>query len=129
MHFVLSKRGCEACEYGTYIHAISLQQKGENVAGLVNLNMDIDYDLKREADALFGAMGMSLSTAISIFVRQAVQEQAMPFQIRMDEGEQFHELLDAMRADARQQGFMTDEEISAEIQAARAEIRTAGKIA
>ena len=94
------------------------------MAGLTSLNIKIDRDLKSEADALFNAMGMTLSTAVNIFVRQAVQEQAIPFQIQLNEKGQFHKLLDSMRADGAKRGFMTEEEINAEIQAARAEIKS-----
>ena len=47
-----------------------------------NLNIKIDRDLKLRADKLFNEMGMNLTTAVNVFVRQAVLEQAIPFQIR-----------------------------------------------
>jgi DNA-damage-inducible protein J len=47
-----------------------------------NLNIRIDRDLKTRADTLFNAMGMNLTTAVNVFVRQAVQEQAIPFRIQ-----------------------------------------------
>jgi len=93
------------------------------MAELTTLNVKIDRDLKYEADTLFNAMGMTLSTAINVFVRQAVQEQAIPFQIHLNERGQFRKLLTSMRAEAEAHGYMTDEEINAEIQAARAEIK------
>lgn len=46
-----------------------------------NLNIRIDRDLKTKADRLFNDMGMSLTTAVNIFVRQAVLERAIPFKI------------------------------------------------
>lgn len=96
------------------------------MADLTRLNIKIDGDLKREADALFNAMGMTLSTAVNIFVRQSVQEQAIPFQIQLNANVRFHKLLDSMRAEAAMRGFMTDEEINKEIQAARGEIKSSG---
>jgi cytochrome P450 len=42
---------------------------------------------------------------------------------QIDDKRRFHELLDSMRAKASKRGFMTDDEINAEIQAARAEAR------
>jgi len=94
------------------------------MAGLTSLNIKIDRDLKREADALFNAMGMTLSTAVNVFVRQAVQEQAIPFQIQLNEKGQFHKILNSMRANAAMRGFMTDEEINNEIKAVRMEIKS-----
>ncbi|MCL1981973.1 MAG: type II toxin-antitoxin system RelB/DinJ family antitoxin [Clostridiales bacterium] len=49
-----------------------------------NLNIRIDRDLKTKADRLFNDMGMSLTTAVNIFVRQAVLERAIPFKIHRD---------------------------------------------
>ena len=46
-----------------------------------NINIQMDSDLKVQADALFGELGMDLSTAFNIFVRQALREGRIPFNI------------------------------------------------
>ena len=46
-----------------------------------NLTIRIDSSLKDEAESLFKDLGMSLSTAFNIFLRQAVRMQAIPFSI------------------------------------------------
>jgi DNA-damage-inducible protein J len=51
------------------------------MAEATNLNIRIDRDLKIQADRLFTDMGMNLTTAINVFVRQAVLERAIPFKI------------------------------------------------
>ncbi|GHS92650.1 hypothetical protein AGMMS50276_01030 [Synergistales bacterium] len=51
------------------------------MAGVTNLNIKIDRDLKAQADRLFSDMGMNLTTAVNVFVRQAVLEKAIPFRI------------------------------------------------
>ncbi len=51
------------------------------MAEVTNLNIKIDRDLKVKADRLFHEMGMNLTTAVNVFVRQAVLEQAIPFKI------------------------------------------------
>jgi DNA-damage-inducible protein J len=96
------------------------------VAETTSLNIKVDRDLKTQADTLFNAMGMTLTTAVNVFIRQAVQEQAIPFKIHLDDKNRFHELLDSMRSEAAKRGFMSDEEINAEIQAARAEMKARG---
>ena len=48
---------------------------------ITNLNIKINRDLKIKADKLFKEMGMNLTTAVNIFVRQAVLERAIPFRI------------------------------------------------
>ena len=95
------------------------------MSNLASLNVKIDRDVKREADSIANAMGMTLSTAINIFVRQMVNERAIPFKIHLTDNDaiQFHKLLDDMRAVAAERGFMSDDEINTEIQAARAEMK------
>lgn len=44
-------------------------------------NIRIDTDLKRQAQQLFSDLGMDMTTAVNIFLRQAVREQAIPFRI------------------------------------------------
>lgn len=47
----------------------------------VNVTFRVDDELKKQADALFSELGMSLATAFNIFLRQAVREQQIPFSI------------------------------------------------
>ena len=88
---------------------------------LTSISVKIDKDLKAEADRLFNALGIPISTAMNIFIRQAVQKQAIPFEIALDEKAQFKALLNSMRAKAAMHGFLSDEEINAEIAAVRSE--------
>jgi len=48
-----------------------------------NLSIRIDRDLKAEADQMFSALGMNLTTAITVFVRQAVRQKKIPFEIAL----------------------------------------------
>ena len=47
----------------------------------VSTNIKIDPDLKRESQILFEQLGLNLSTAINMFLRQSVREQAIPFRV------------------------------------------------
>ena len=47
----------------------------------VNVTFRVDEDIKQQADALFSELGMSLSTAFNIFLRQSVREQRLPFMV------------------------------------------------
>ncbi len=40
---------------------------------------------KAQADALFGELGMNLSTAFNIFVRQSLREGGIPFDISLNQ--------------------------------------------
>ena len=54
------------------------------MADTTNLSIRIDRDLKDEADTVFNALGMNLTTAITVFVRQAVRQKKIPFEISLD---------------------------------------------
>lgn len=46
-----------------------------------NTNISIDSELKKKAVVLFKDFGLDLSTAITLFLSQAVREQRIPFEI------------------------------------------------
>lgn len=48
----------------------------------ISTNISLDPSLKKAAQELFSELGMDLTTAITIFLKQAVREQAFPFTIR-----------------------------------------------
>ncbi|MCL2747148.1 MAG: type II toxin-antitoxin system RelB/DinJ family antitoxin [Oscillospiraceae bacterium] len=93
------------------------------MSDLASLNVKIDRSVKKEADSIANAMGMTLSTAINIFVRQMVNERAIPFRIHIvgNETAQFHQLIDSIRNENKAKGFLTDDEINEEIKAYRTE--------
>jgi DNA-damage-inducible protein J len=69
------------------------------MADVTNLNIKIDRSLKAEADRLFSEMGMNLTTAVNVFVRQAVLERAIPFKInRSNTNERTSESIEQRRA-------------------------------
>ena len=49
-----------------------------------NISIRMDSELKAQADALFNELGMNLSTAFNIFVRQSLREGRIPFEIGLE---------------------------------------------
>ena len=49
--------------------------------GTVNTSVKLDEETKKEAQKLFKDLGLNLSTAINIFLKQAVREKGIPFYI------------------------------------------------
>lgn len=45
------------------------------------INIRTDKTTKSQAEKLFDSFGMSMSTAINVFLKQAVREQRIPFDI------------------------------------------------
>ena len=50
-----------------------------------NISIRMDSDLKIQADKLFNELGMNLSTAFNIFVRQSLLEGRIPFNISLNQ--------------------------------------------
>ncbi len=47
----------------------------------VSTNISIDADVKKKAVELFADLGMDLSTAINVYLKKAIAEQGIPFEI------------------------------------------------
>ena len=48
----------------------------------INVTNRMDEKLKAQAEKLFSDLGLSLSSAITMFVKQAVREQRIPFEVK-----------------------------------------------
>ena len=46
-----------------------------------NISIRMDTDLKAAAEELYSELGMNLSTAFNIFVRQSLRDGGIPFKI------------------------------------------------
>lgn len=49
-----------------------------------NISIRMDSELKAQADELFAELGMNLSTAFNIFVRQSLRDGGIPFIISLN---------------------------------------------
>jgi DNA-damage-inducible protein J len=46
-----------------------------------NINIRIDETVKKQAESLFSELGLNMTTAFNIFVRQALRQRKIPFEI------------------------------------------------
>jgi DNA-damage-inducible protein J len=46
-----------------------------------NINIRVDNEVKKEAQDVFASLGMDMTTAINIFLRQAIRLRSIPFVI------------------------------------------------
>jgi DNA-damage-inducible protein J len=51
---------------------------------MANVNIRVDDTLKHEAESIFSALGLSISTATNAFYRQVVRYGGIPFELRID---------------------------------------------
>ena len=47
----------------------------------VKINVNVDKQTKHDAEVLFEAIGMNMTTAINVFLRKAVQSRGIPFDV------------------------------------------------
>lgn len=50
-----------------------------------SMSIRLDSEVKEQAQQVFSNLGMDMTTAINIFLRQAIQYQGLPFDVRLDE--------------------------------------------
>ena len=58
-----------------------------------SMSIRLDSEVKEQAQQVFNNLGMDMTTAINIFLRQAIQYQGLPFDVRLDENRQLLEVL------------------------------------
>lgn len=49
-----------------------------------SMNIRMDSEVKKKAEALFGEIGMNMTTAINIFLKQAIRENGIPFELKIN---------------------------------------------
>lgn len=47
-----------------------------------NINVRVDANLKQSAEALFADLGLNMSTAITMFLKSAVNHGGIPFEVK-----------------------------------------------
>ena len=48
---------------------------------MAQVNIRIDDDLKRRADNIFNELGLNMTTAFNMFIRQTIRQGGIPFEI------------------------------------------------
>ena len=87
------------------------------------MTIRVDETIKRRFEEFCYDVGMNMSVAVNMFIRASLKERRIPFPIESAKPSNGLLLLRELRAEAESRGFLTDEEIDAEIQAARADIK------
>ncbi|MFA7147489.1 MAG: type II toxin-antitoxin system RelB/DinJ family antitoxin [Syntrophomonadaceae bacterium] len=54
------------------------------MANTTNLNIRVDEELKRRAEAIFAELGLNMSSAMNIFLRYCVRYGGIPFELRIE---------------------------------------------
>lgn len=51
------------------------------MSATTNVSIRMDIDLKKQAEELFSDLGLNMTVAMTMFLRQAVRNQGIPFEI------------------------------------------------
>ncbi len=55
------------------------------MAATTNFSVRMDIDLKKQCENLYGELGINLTTAINVFLRQSLRVGGFPFDVRLDQ--------------------------------------------
>ena len=53
------------------------------------INVNVPSDVKEEATVLFNSLGLNMSTAINIFLKKAIYEGGIPFEVKQKPSKEF----------------------------------------
>ena len=88
-------------------------------ASTTTYSLRIDSEVKRKAEAIYAAMGQTLSSAINAFLLQSVRVGGFPFEMRLteDQRETVLAMLEAeeIMADPEKYSFMDAEDLIEEL--------------
>ena len=51
---------------------------------MANVNIRVDDSVKKNAEAIFSELGLSMSTATNIFYRHVIRTGGVPFELKLD---------------------------------------------
>lgn len=55
------------------------------MATITNFSVRLDSDIKKQCEALYGELGVNLTTAINVFLRQSLRAGGFPFDVRIEQ--------------------------------------------
>ena len=50
----------------------------------MNLRVEIDEDVVKQADRIFSELGLDMTTAVNLFLEATIRENGVPFPLRID---------------------------------------------
>lgn len=79
---------------------------------MATLNVRVDEELKKQASELFSSLGLDMSTAVNMFLRQAVMRDGIPFDVVRTNAEtlaeqKLFEEIELGRKSAEAQGYIS----------------------
>jgi len=60
------------------------ESKGDGKMESANVNVTMDAELKRDAEAVLNSLGLNMTSAITVFAKAVVRTGAIPFDVMID---------------------------------------------
>ena len=54
------------------------------MSNTTNFSVRMDSEIKKQCEAMYGELGINLTTAINVFLRQSLRVGGFPFDVRID---------------------------------------------
>lgn len=55
------------------------------MASTTNFSVRMDSDIKKQCEEMYGELGINLTTAINVFLRQSLRVGGFPFDVRLEQ--------------------------------------------
>ena len=66
-----------------YVKILIMKMEGVFIMSSVNMTIRMDKDTKEKAQSLFSKFGLDMTTAINMFLKQSIREEAIPFSLTL----------------------------------------------
>ncbi len=70
---------------GYNIYATEKEKRENFMASTTNFSVRMDSDVKKKCESLYNELGINLTTAINVFLRQSIRVGGFPFDVRLEQ--------------------------------------------
>lgn len=79
---------------------------------MTNVNIRTDKDVKQAAEKIFEKLGLNMTTAINIFLRQSIRENGIPFNLKLNIS---NKTTASIAEDTTRRGYSTSDDLSSQL--------------
>ena len=75
----------------------SIRNGDESMSNITSaINVNVPSDVKEEASEIFNSLGLNMSTAINMFLKKAISEKGIPFDVKLKPSDELKEALNEL---------------------------------
>ena len=73
-----------SCSYVNNRKKVCIKVEVYNMASVTNLNIRTEKAVKEAAENIFAELGLNMTTAVNMFLRQTIRENGIPFSLKLN---------------------------------------------